>query len=412
MLQVVLVIVIFALMPLMMSRLKMSSGIALLSCSAMLHLFVLRSPAQLWGALADITQPASAGVIISVVLIGVLSKLMKHYKMLDSVVTSARVLVPSRRILLGAIPMMFGFLSVPGGAYMSAPFVDELGTEMKLRKVQMAVINLNFRHIAMFLSPFSTFNILMLAGVPGINVTHLIALNLPLALLMHWTGSILYLPGRDTSPDRPHTAKSRKRDHILPLVYGISPIALVIFLNTALKTPMYLAISGAILLIFAMTHRRDFLNVAKGGLRLDVVIILIGVYFTRNTILRIEEVQNIISGLFLNSPEVLRLLVIVAASIFLGFISGLYYISLGIFLPILTQTSFVSPVQLMPMVFFIGIWGFLGYYYSPLHLCQVMTLKHFDVRQSEAYSQHIRQFPWLALFSVTLYFLYKLVLLK
>ena len=91
--------------------------------------------------------------LIVVVEIGVLGSILKKYGILERIVRALEQLIPSKKALIMILPGIMGMLPVPGGAFLSAPFVDQLGTELKMSGEQKSVVNLYFRHFAMFVLP-------------------------------------------------------------------------------------------------------------------------------------------------------------------------------------------------------------------------------------------------------------------
>ena len=70
--------------------------------------------------------------LIVVVEIGVLGSILKKYGILERIVRALEQLIPSKKALIMILPGIMGMLPVPGGAFLSAPFVDQLGTELKM----------------------------------------------------------------------------------------------------------------------------------------------------------------------------------------------------------------------------------------------------------------------------------------
>jgi len=88
--------------------------------------------------------------------VGILGVLLRKYNIIDKVIKYLTMTVSSKRITLMSIPAIVGLLSVPGGAIISAPFVDKLGVESNISNTRRAVINLVYRHIAMHIMPYSS----------------------------------------------------------------------------------------------------------------------------------------------------------------------------------------------------------------------------------------------------------------
>lgn len=102
---------------------------------------------------------------------------------------------------------------------------------------------------------------------------------------------------------------------------------------------------------------------------------LIGVYFIQNLIQNLDQVMNGVVWLFQNSSGFGIMLVISAASLLFGLTTGLSLVPIGIILP-LVATLPMDPTLKLLYTFFVFIWSFMGYYYSPLHLCQLLTVKY------------------------------------
>lgn len=113
-------------------------------------------------------------IIIEVCILGFL---LGKYKIIDKVIHYLTMIVSSRRITLMSIPALVGLLSVPGGAIISVPFVDRIGDEANLSNVQIAIINLVYRHIAMHVMPYSSGFLLVASLAPQISLYKLAGLN-------------------------------------------------------------------------------------------------------------------------------------------------------------------------------------------------------------------------------------------
>jgi hypothetical protein len=107
---------------------------------------------------------SSLSTLLAVSMVTILSGLMKEYGILDKIVESMAAIIKNKKIILMIVPALIGMLIVPGGALLSAPFINNLGEEMDIKVSRRAAINLVFRHIAMFVLPYST-SLLIIAGV-------------------------------------------------------------------------------------------------------------------------------------------------------------------------------------------------------------------------------------------------------
>lgn len=406
MFQIAVVLAAFALMPLMMRRFKLPIWLSILMACLLIHLVALRSPQASWQAVTGMLTWGNLNTILAIILVGVLSSLMKHHGMLEDIIAAAKGLIKNQKVLIALVPAVIGLLSVPGGAYLSAPYVDALGEEMGLSKPRRAVINLTYRHVTMLVSPFSAMMIYLPSLLQGQSIYAVIGLNIPFMLVMALMAAWLYLPrGRH----RTQGAQGQSRARLaVSLIKGLSPILLVLLVNALLKLPMSAALLVSIFYVWAL-HRQEpgFLGRAAGAIKVDVALIIVAVLFAQNTVFQLQELRAVIISTFTQSGQLAMLLIVMLGALFLGTITGLYYMSIGLFLPIALQT--VAGNAALPLVFFIAVFSFLGYYFSPLHLCQMLTLRAMGVSQKVVYREHVRLAPLLVLAGLALFFIYQLI---
>lgn len=120
------------------------------------------------------TTMKTVQIIVAIILVGVLGNLLKQYGFLDKIVAALETLIPSKKAILMVLPAVMGILTVPGGAYLSAPFVDKIGDDLELSAPRKVVVNLSFRHVALFIMPFTTNMLFIPTVVPEINIYHLL----------------------------------------------------------------------------------------------------------------------------------------------------------------------------------------------------------------------------------------------
>ena len=406
----------FLLMPVLMKAIpllikkKPGFGPVLLITGVCLAL-IAGLPAQTaWTCFSSIfTTRKTEEIIIAILLVGVLGNLMKQYGFLHRIVAALEVLIPSKKVILMVLPAVMGILSVPGGAYLSAPFVDQIGDDLSLSAPRKAVVNLSFRHVALFVMPFTTNMLFIPTVMPGVNIYHLIALNVGFILCMHTAAYFLYL----------HPAKSArvqaggsKKKAVLDLLFYLSPIYLVVLFNGGFRLPMYLSVALCIglMLVLCWKERRMFFRYVWQGISFGTLFMLIGVYFIQNLIQNLDQVLSGVVWMFQNNSGFGVLLVISAASLLFGLTTGLSLVPIGIILPLVAALPMDPTYQLL-YTFFVFIWSFLGYYYSPLHLCQLLTIKYMGCATGAVYREHLKLIPWLFVASYLLFYLYRWILL-
>jgi hypothetical protein len=90
----------------------------------------------------------------AVALITVLGYCLKETCLMVELIENLRSFLPGKA-LLALIPALFGILSMPGGASMSAPFIEDEAQRLKLRPEHKTFVNIWYRHAWYWVSPIS-----------------------------------------------------------------------------------------------------------------------------------------------------------------------------------------------------------------------------------------------------------------
>lgn len=408
--------------------------------------------------LKTVTTAATVKTIVVVVMVGALGNLLKKYGFMDLIVSSLEALIPSKKKLIMLIPFIMGLLTVPGGAHLSAPFADSLGKDLGMPPERRAVINLSFRHVSAFVLPFGSYMLFVQTVDPGINIYALILLNLGFVAVIQLFGYLFYVRPYD---DVHGPASAGKLKALGELMLYLSPVYLPVILNAVLDIEMYIAVFICVawlfilipdpkkrlpfaIIYFAVTAaaaaflagseyfsavsallavlglavgliasgpRKELVTDAVGGINLKTVGMLIGVYFIQNLIKNLDVVMEIITNLFLQSSGPAVLLIIAAASLVFGLSTGLSLVPMGIIMPLVYTLPLGTNLKLV-YTFFVFAWSFLGYYYSPLHLCQLLTVQFIGCDTSKLYKEHFRVAPFSAIGSFLLFYIYRMLMVR
>ena len=398
----------FSLMPFWTKK-KLGFGPMLLITGVILSLVAGVAPMTMVNNfLAVFTTPSTLKTIIIVVIVGMLGSLMKHYGILDKIVETLKELISSSKAIITVLPAVIGLLSVPGGASLSIPFVDKIGEDMGMSGQTRSVINLSFRHIAMFLLPTSTSIIMVTTVLPDVNLYGLIGMNLGFVLLMQATSYFLYVRKYD---DIKSETSQNKGKALLNLLVYLSPIYMVVVFNGVFGIEMYISAILSlvlILLLWGMKNVKEYAQVTYKGISVSTFTMLVGVYFVQNTIKSLDQVMNGFTTLFNNASGFSILLVIAAAAVLFGLTTGLSMVPLGIILPLVNNLPLTAEMKLV-YCFFIYVWSFLGYFFSPLHMCQLLTVKHVGCGNGPVYKEYSKLIPCLAVYSFVLFYLYSFI---
>lgn len=399
----------FSLMPFWTKK-KLGFGPMLIITGVILSLLAGVTPMTMVNNFISVfTTPSTLKTIIIVVIVGMLGALMKHYGILDKIVDSLKELISSQKAIITVLPAVIGLLSVPGGASLSIPFVDKIGEDMGMTGEIRSVINLSFRHIAMFLLPTSTSIIMVTTVLPDVNLYGLIAMNLGFVILMQLTSYLLYI--RKYPDVRSDKTSANKLASFKNLLVYLSPIYMVVVFNGVFGIEMYISAILSlviILILWGLRDVKDYAVTAYKGISTSTFTMLVGVYFVQNTIKSLDQVMDGFVTLFNNASGFSVLLVIAFAAVLFGLTTGLSMVPLGIILPLVNNLPLTANVKLI-YCFFIYIWSFLGYFFSPLHMCQLLTVKHVGCGNGPVYREYSKLIPCLAVYSFVLFYLYMFI---
>lgn len=307
------------------------------------------------------------------------------------------------------MPAIMGLLPVPGGAFLSAPFVDSIGNDLKMGGTTKSVVNLYFRHCALFLLPYNTTMLAIASTLPEINVYHVIALNLAFVAVMELGAYFMYVRPCVTARNENLSGRGQAVKEVL--MY-LSPIYMALVFNTVFGLQMYQAIFLCILLTFLLIgkDKSQFLKHAVGGLSVSTLVMLVGVYFMQNVIKSLDIVMAGVGGVLSGSSMLTFMLIVPVVGLVFGLATGLSLVPMGMLLPFVAGMG-LSPLAQAVYAFYILVWSFLGYYFSPFHLCQLLTIKYMGCDSGPVYKKHAKMMPILAVTAVLLFSLYNMILI-
>lgn len=303
--------------------------------------------------------------ILTVMMVSILGGLMGHYKVLDKIVKVLEKMIKNKKNILMIIPAFIGLLVIPGGALLSAPFINNLGKELKLTPARRAAINLVFRHIAMFIMPYSTGLLIVVSSFPDINIMRIILLNIVFLSIIMSVGYFLYIKDIEVE-----ILKDRKNlsENLVKLLIFTSPIYVPVIINLITGFPFYITLLISILIVYILSDKKEFIKNLLNSISWDTILTIIGILVIKEIILRMDSLLIIFNNMFSSSDSILYILsVFLVTSLFFGFITGNQGAALAIILPMLSQLD-VGINMLYIYIYFAYGAAFMGYFFSPVHL--------------------------------------------
>lgn len=396
--ELLIVIISFLIIPVLNTR-KISIGISICVSALLMSLLGGLGLAAFKDIIVDtflnLKKLQQLTIVSEVAIIGVL---LKKYGIIDEILVYLTKVVNSRRLLLMFIPAFIGILSVPGGAIISAPLIDKLGEKSNLPKTNRAIINLIYRHISMHIMPYATGFLVVISLVPQISIYKLIGLNSIFVIIYIVIGYLLYIHkiGKTTTGQY-----NFKWKNLVKLLKLSSPIYIAVLLNLILSIPFYLGMLANLFALFMLHPTKTFLSDILKAFNFNVLYALIGVYLIQGVIGRTAILISFLTSIFSDPNTVI--LGIVAISFFFGITTGYQPTALGIVLPILATLP-LSDNLLLLYCHFTFTWGFVGYFFSPLHLCQLFTCEYLEVKAIDLYRGYWKFFICLVFLLIFNYF--------
>ncbi|MFO7797406.1 MAG: DUF401 family protein [Promethearchaeati archaeon] len=364
-------------------------------------LFALLSQVSLLNSFLNvITDPTTALLMVAVSLIPILGGIMGESGLILELVEKLNV---SKRISMMVTPAIFGLLPIAGGALMSAPLVEQIGTDVEENR--KASINIWYRHVVILVYPLSSALIIGSAIAKISLYLIVISMIIPFILLVI-IGYFLLV----RSIKVPNSKNERDLKIVLinfiPII--IAPIIDFIgrtFFNFPLPEETYLVIGLIISIIVGMKMGNIKLGVIKKiakDMKLWRFPLLIFGMFLFLEVFNNSSVTMDISAL--NLPFILFLCV----GFFLGYATGRVEVPLPLLIPIYLDQYMVFIMPLLDFVFlYVAI--FLGYLITPIHPCISYSVSYFKT----TYNKVIKRLAapalisfgiLLAIYSLTLLF--------
>ena len=305
-------------------------------------------------------------LVSAVALITVLGYTLNETGLMVSFIDGLSKILPGS-ILLATIPALFGFLSMPGGALMSAPFIEPEANKLGLKQEHKTYYNVWFRHLLYWVNPITSSTI-MAVTLSGIPITTWLKVQFPLFFVMTAIGFIASR-GFIETPKKNEGLKGLTMESMKGGVPIIVTVALTLY-----GAPLWMSLAAGILVTMFLGRVTPDLvvEIVKNGIRWDLVLSIISMLYLRDMITSSGSVVKLVEAVIASGIPVIAIAIVVP--MFIGAISGSPAMGVGIAFPILLPLFGETNIHLTSIVF-LGIT--CTYITSPLHLCLILTNNYF-----------------------------------
>ena len=366
-------------------------------------------------------EPSTVELLSVIAMICISSYLLQRFGLLKLAVEALDRLLPSTKITIMLVPMLIGCLTVTGGAIISAPMVDALGDRLDIPPDKRSSINLLYRHAAHFMFPFVP-GIILASSLGGFPATELALMMSPITIALVSLGYFFLLR---TVPFTPEAKENHFVKDLFSFLLNASPILLPLLLSigAGLNFILSLAIGSVVALLIIMTNQTGQSNAkvatppvdSTAPPRLQFQDVFMGLYQQRMLLLTAASImifRGMITATNVLSPFISEMLargiplaLLCAFFPFLiGYSTGQISSAIGICWPLIIPVGFTG--YLVPLAMLMYCSGYLGYFFSPLHLCTVLSNGFFKVELSTTYRNLLPVFVPIPILMVVLYTLF------
>jgi len=393
-------VVFFAILYLL--RLKLNIGYVMFIASAVLFLLYLTPPRTIYRtAVETLTDTVTIKLFLSLTLIRVLELILREKGLLKMMTETTKVLFKRRRAVIVSMPLLIGLLPSLGGAYFSAPMVEESTRDLKMSAEERAFINYWFRHPWEFVLPLYP-GILLAAALSKTDLRDLILANTGYALLIVLTGLFLSMRNLGERMSGPiveggTAGKLKFRD-----LFSFLPIMIILLLVMVVHIELHYSLIIVITGLFIIYRVRvgEVLRALRYGFTVDVIILILGTMFFKFTMDSSGAVSHL-NHFFVDSGIPL-LPVLFILPFISGLLTGLTIGFVGSTFPLLMSIGGISSLGHLSFVF---ASGYIGVLLSPVHLCLVLTREYFKAEIGDMYKRIVPAASLIMIFALIEFFI-------
>jgi len=363
-------------------RKKVQVGYVLLLGAALMVLLYLIPPVKVLESIKEaLTNKDTYKLAIALTTIKGFEMVLREKEIMKRMMSASRGLLKKRRAVIVSMPLLIGMLPSVGGAYFSAPMVDESTKGLRLSPEEKGFINYWFRHPWEYILPLYP-GIVLAAALSGQHLRGFITANLPYAFTVALTGFIFSMRGIDGAKEDIKGEKITKEGFLsfLPILFVIS---LVVIFGIELHWGLLIALIG--LFIVFRYGPKDIGRVLKHALAPDVLVLIAGVMIFKEIMEGSGAVANL--SRFLTDIGIPLMLLLFFVPFTGGLLTGLTIGFVGSTFPLIMS---LPGGATLPALSFAFAAGFIGVLMSPVHICFILTREYF---KADLWGMYKRMIP-------------------
>jgi len=376
---------IFLIFTLMLGLLRRKIGIGyvmIISSGALFLLYRMTLSDTIITARKVVTSNIAIKLLLSLSLIRIFELLLREQKILNAMMDTIKISFRSRKAVIISMPLLIGMLPSLGGAYFSAPMVEEATRDTEMSQEEKAFINYWFRHPWECILPLYP-GIVFASAVSHIPLNRMAITNIIPVLALVATGFIYGMRGVGHSLRNGNGPVSRKS--IRPWL-DFLPILVVMILVIIAGIELHYALLFVLIPIFILYRysSNQIFAALRYGFSWDVIVMIVGIVLFKETMEASGAVKNL--GRFFIEHGIPLLPVYCLLPFVAGLLTGHTVGFVGSTFPLLISIGDQTLPALISLAF---ASGFIGVLLSPVHLCLILTKEYFKADLSGIYRKTI-----------------------
>ncbi len=371
---------------LILLRLKWGIGYVLLVASGLLAILYMMPPDAIFLTIgATVMDPVTIKLFFALTLIRILEMVLREKEVLTRMMESSKELIKKKKAVIISMPMLIGLLPSLGGAYFSAPMVDESTKGLKMPQEEKGFINYWFRHPWEYILPLYP-GILLASAISKIELRSLILINTAFAVLIVITGFLFSMRTVNGNFKMASSPDSKKPGNNYSRLWSFFPVTLILVFVMALQIELHYSLGITILLLFIFYKfgPKDILRTFKYGFTKDIIVLIFGTMLFKFTMENSGSVAYL--SKYLADKEIPLLPILFIMPFISGLLTGITVGFVGSTFPLII--SLAGGAHLNQIAFAFAS-GFAGVLLSPVHLCLVLTREYFKADMWGIYKKTI-----------------------
>ena len=348
-------------------RKKLNIGYVMLIASFLLFLLYLMPFESIFKTCKDAAMnSATIKLILALSFIRIFEMILREHAVLTNMMSAVKTIFKNRKVVAASMPLLIGLLPSVGGAYFSAPMVDEATRDTKMSLEEKGFVNYWLRHPWEYILPLYP-GILLASAISKIELRDFITVNLSYAVFTLITGFTFGMKG---------VKGVIKMDDRLSKegIWSFIPIAAVLFLVVIFHMELHYALIATVVALFFFYRYKPkaILSSLKHGFSFDVILLILSIMLFKEAMEASGAVKNV-SRFFMKEGiptfPILFLLPFVT-----GLLTGITIGFVGSTFPLILSITGNTSIAAISFAF---ASGFLGVLLSPVHVCLILTREYF-----------------------------------